>query len=415
MKTVAELTGFSPTLLRAWERRYTFLDPDRLEKGHRLYTESDLKILDVVRVLLDQGFSVGEVAAIGREALLARGVKVAAVTQAGRLAEPSSSPYTLEEARPEKSHLEDDIERSRHDGLASCSLSNLAGDRFCGIGLGVSLKEVGPPDLSRICSLYALVESCYSVWLYMDEVKDHSVLTQRLSLLVKPEFLEEVEKIGSSTKNPSPLVRAALDDSRTGAMTPLIRLTRDFLSRPVQMDDLKLAVLLARDHAKMMRNAFYDLDTSLREADESLKAHRLGPIAKKFAKLGGKRVKVGWNGPISSRCLETSTIDRIQYDYVRRIQATGASHFELTVYPINHHLIRWVFEFERSQERQFSVPSDQELASIAVSQACGVSAKQALDQKYLGYTADGEICSAWFHWPVYQAPPGLKICDCELH
>jgi DNA-binding transcriptional MerR regulator len=70
IKTVAERFGFSATLLRAWERRYDFLQPERLESGHRLYTDDDLKVLKAVKLLLDRGQSVGEVAALGREALL---------------------------------------------------------------------------------------------------------------------------------------------------------------------------------------------------------------------------------------------------------------------------------------------------------------------------------------------------------
>ncbi|MCA9776253.1 MAG: MerR family transcriptional regulator [Candidatus Eremiobacteraeota bacterium] len=70
IKTVAERCGFSATLLRAWERRYDFLEPERLASGHRLYTDDDLKVLKVVKLLLDRGQSVGEVAALGRDALL---------------------------------------------------------------------------------------------------------------------------------------------------------------------------------------------------------------------------------------------------------------------------------------------------------------------------------------------------------
>jgi MerR family transcriptional regulator, light-induced transcriptional regulator len=70
IKTVAERIGFSPTLLRAWERRYSFLLPERQASGHRLYTEDDMKVLKSVKLLLDRGQSIGEVAALGRDALL---------------------------------------------------------------------------------------------------------------------------------------------------------------------------------------------------------------------------------------------------------------------------------------------------------------------------------------------------------
>ncbi len=71
IKTIAELCGFSPTLLRAWERRYDLLEPERQPSGHRLYTEDDLRVLRQVKQLMDQGRSIGEIAALGRESLLA--------------------------------------------------------------------------------------------------------------------------------------------------------------------------------------------------------------------------------------------------------------------------------------------------------------------------------------------------------
>jgi DNA-binding transcriptional MerR regulator len=70
IKTVAERSGFSATLLRAWERRYDFLQPERQPSGHRLYSDEDLRVLRSVKLLLDRGQSVGEVATMGREALL---------------------------------------------------------------------------------------------------------------------------------------------------------------------------------------------------------------------------------------------------------------------------------------------------------------------------------------------------------
>lgn len=70
MGTLARLTGLSPILLRAWERRHDLLEPERTAGGHRLYTEDDLRVLRRVQELLAQGRSIGEVAALGRATLL---------------------------------------------------------------------------------------------------------------------------------------------------------------------------------------------------------------------------------------------------------------------------------------------------------------------------------------------------------
>ena len=43
-RTVTQMTGFAPPLLRSWERRYDLLHPLRGPGCHRLYTGEDLKV-----------------------------------------------------------------------------------------------------------------------------------------------------------------------------------------------------------------------------------------------------------------------------------------------------------------------------------------------------------------------------------
>jgi PAS domain S-box-containing protein len=76
---LAELTGFTTTLIRVWERRHAFLEPERLDNGHRRYTAQDLSVLQSVRALLDQGVRIGDIARMGRNEL-ARGGNAEAST-----------------------------------------------------------------------------------------------------------------------------------------------------------------------------------------------------------------------------------------------------------------------------------------------------------------------------------------------
>ena len=39
---MAALTGVSPATLRAWERRYTVVEPERTESQYRLYDDADV-------------------------------------------------------------------------------------------------------------------------------------------------------------------------------------------------------------------------------------------------------------------------------------------------------------------------------------------------------------------------------------
>ena len=49
---LAEQTGVLPVTLRAWERRYGLLKPNRTAKGHRLYSASDVaRVRDIQRYL----------------------------------------------------------------------------------------------------------------------------------------------------------------------------------------------------------------------------------------------------------------------------------------------------------------------------------------------------------------------------
>ncbi|MEF1221038.1 MerR family transcriptional regulator, partial [Photobacterium damselae] len=46
---VSEITGVNSVTLRAWQRRYGLIVPQRTPKGHRLYTHDDIvKIRQIV-------------------------------------------------------------------------------------------------------------------------------------------------------------------------------------------------------------------------------------------------------------------------------------------------------------------------------------------------------------------------------
>lgn len=62
IRVIAELSGVSPTTLRAWERRYGLLKPTRTPSGHRLYNSHDLSTVKRVLRLLDAGQPIREAA-----------------------------------------------------------------------------------------------------------------------------------------------------------------------------------------------------------------------------------------------------------------------------------------------------------------------------------------------------------------
>lgn len=62
MKAVARLTGLNPDTIRAWERRYGAIAPDRTGGSHRLYSEADVERLRLLRHATEAGHGIGRVA-----------------------------------------------------------------------------------------------------------------------------------------------------------------------------------------------------------------------------------------------------------------------------------------------------------------------------------------------------------------
>lgn len=69
---VARLTGIPADTLRIWERRYQLVEPQRTEKGGRLYTQDDVTRLTMIKTLVDQGHAISTVAALDSAALRER-------------------------------------------------------------------------------------------------------------------------------------------------------------------------------------------------------------------------------------------------------------------------------------------------------------------------------------------------------
>ena len=59
---VSRLTGVSPDLLRAWERRYAAVQPIRTPGGTRRYRAEDIDRLRLLKAAVDSGHRIGEVA-----------------------------------------------------------------------------------------------------------------------------------------------------------------------------------------------------------------------------------------------------------------------------------------------------------------------------------------------------------------
>jgi DNA-binding transcriptional MerR regulator len=62
IRILSEKTTVGTSTLRAWERRYGLLTPERTPKGHRLYSQKDVKRVSKILDLLDDGHSLPAIA-----------------------------------------------------------------------------------------------------------------------------------------------------------------------------------------------------------------------------------------------------------------------------------------------------------------------------------------------------------------
>jgi len=87
---VSRLTGLTADTIRAWEKRHQAVAPFRSEGGTRLYRESDVGRLQLLKALCERGESIGAIARLGEEALRERLARHAAPRPEAPGAEPEA-------------------------------------------------------------------------------------------------------------------------------------------------------------------------------------------------------------------------------------------------------------------------------------------------------------------------------------
>lgn len=65
-KAVVQQTGITGPTLRAWERRYMILSPERAQNDYRLYSERDIAIIRWLKDRVDAGMSISQAIALFR-------------------------------------------------------------------------------------------------------------------------------------------------------------------------------------------------------------------------------------------------------------------------------------------------------------------------------------------------------------
>lgn len=337
-----------------------------------------------------------------------------------------------------------------YQDLAPTSLPLTRLDRYDGGGFGVSLSAFTPEDVSLIIQVYSAVKKMYDLWLYMSDAPNYDLLkTQMIAQCGSDHFIATAQSIGAATYalgKTDPTLRKVIHDIRGGALAVLTGYATMIKRLDPEVDDIpeyvRDAILMARDHAKLMRNAIVDLDPVVREADENVKVHFIDDFVDKWDgalfRIADKTVRIGVNcsfdGSVTNRCLETSAIDRILYNYISNAaRFTTDQTVTMTIFPIENFVVRWVVENSVTSDQQnwLNQATGGDLTKLFqggltrgghgiglssctdfVAASFGVTPTSALEQHYLGAKLLGERYYTWFHWPVYQPASTDPICEC---
>jgi DNA-binding transcriptional MerR regulator/methylmalonyl-CoA mutase cobalamin-binding subunit len=128
LRTVVRLTGLSPDLLRAWEKRHGVVKPERTDGGTRRYKSSDVERLQFVKAAVDAGHRIGRVATLSNSEL--------------QLLSPRGQPG-LPDQLEEMFEAIESFDATEFQRLLSIQLSTLGAPRFArGVVPGV-LSEIG--------------------------------------------------------------------------------------------------------------------------------------------------------------------------------------------------------------------------------------------------------------------------------
>jgi MerR family transcriptional regulator, light-induced transcriptional regulator len=138
IRVVAERTGLTPDLIRAWENRYGVVEPFRTESGHRLYSDEQVERLRVLRRVTLGGRSIGQVAELSTSEL----GELAREDEAGRAKAPRAPEE--DDSRPDPPELVGDALTAVRE-LDPEALDAVLRRSALALGTSTFLREVAAP------------------------------------------------------------------------------------------------------------------------------------------------------------------------------------------------------------------------------------------------------------------------------
>lgn len=317
--------------------------------------------------------------------------------------------------------------------LAPANLPNKRIQRYDGTGFSASLQDFIPNDREAILKIYQNIKAIYDLWLYMKEAPNYAILEQNVQWFMSDTFINLGKELGAEAEYPSLDMKKIIHDIRGGALMSMVsNATRiATLNLYNRVDIMRSFVFLARDHAKMMRNAIHDIDPITRAADERLRVHSIYDYIKKWSnfeyhhndRIITVHVQCYYEGNITTCCLEASALDRVLYNLINNaLRFAHKDTVVLTIFPVGD-ILRWVVEntvrpeaVKWLQETIGENMSDLFKGGITdggngiglsncadiVGASFGVSSMEAIDGKYISAKLINNTFYACFHWNIVQ-------------
>ncbi len=206
------------------------------------------------------------------------------------------------------------------------SLPSYRSERYIGDENAVRLPEIPQAHAEQIRELYELLKDTLETANAAIRDSDPMWLAKRLKEM---DFTARVQDFaaGFSTsgivdENTRSRLRKIYHDTRGGALTAVLGMAQllEMKGNEVELAEVYGVFNAVRDHLKILRNCFIDLDPPRRERDQAFNAHSAKLFRRKWAGYhdGGVRVEYvsDFEGDISSSCLEFSSVERAIYNLV---------------------------------------------------------------------------------------------------
>jgi nitrogen-specific signal transduction histidine kinase len=214
------------------------------------------------------------------------------------------------------------------------SLARYRSERYSGDENAARLAELPETDARRVSDLYRLLKETLET--ANAAVRDNAPLwlSRRLK---ETRFTERVQEFAAafSTENLTDEAtrvrfRTVYHDARGGALTAVLGMAQllELKGNEVELAEVYGVFNALRDHLKILRNCFIDLDPIRRERDRAFNAHSAKLFRQKWDGYQDGDVGIEYisdfDGEISSSCLEFSSVERAIYNLVNNAMSHTA-------------------------------------------------------------------------------------------